>query len=414
MSRNEEKECDSPLNKKNLQENEATRNITNKCDASKDTMIQGQSDPYLSSSTESTIGIITAVGRSVTYRFTSFYLRTPIKLFRPPRFDIYHYVREEINNNNNNSNKANRGKKFYHRSSLYILKQALHRYGWKIIPKIIVPPVFINSLTGIVLYSTYVHALPSKPVNDITWYEYFKTGCIAGIAQAIVTTPIDAIYVRSHTDALLSHGYINDKKKNGIANLWIYGWNKWKQLGIVGCYAGFNLTLLKEMFGFGCYFSIFEKMKLLLLNDFDYNWRNHDQNGNHIEQIRDKKWKQSFITFISGVTAASTLQCIQFPISKIQKIHYQRLEILDLLALPKTVSRSTHNPYGQLLSVSHIYWHSYVHTIRYVKKRHGSNNGLQLVSWLYKGFFKNTMAIIPSTTAGLIVLDYVRRRLEPT
>lgn len=407
MPRNKEKECDSPSTKQLQQQHGVVGNIANKYDNSTSTMIQGQSEPHLSSPTESTIGIITAVGRSMTYRFTSFYLKTPIKLFRPPRFDIYHYVREEVNDI-----KANKGKKFYHRSSLYILKQALHRYGWKIIPEIIAPPIFVNSLTGVVLYSTYIHAIPNKPVKDITWFEYFKTGCVAGIAQAIVTTPIDAIYVRSRTNALLSHGYLNDKN-NGIANLWIYGWNKWKQLGIVGCYAGFNLTVIKEMLGFGCYFSIFEKMKSQLSNNFNYSRGNRDHNDNHIEQIRNKKWKQSFITFISGVTAAFTLQCIQFPISRIQKIHYQQLEILDLLALPKTVSTTTHNPYSQLLSVSHIYWHSYINTLRYVKRKHGSNNILQLISYLYKGFVKNTMAIIPSTTAGLIVLDYVRRKLEP-
>lgn len=401
MSRDKEKKCDSPSIKQHHQQYEIVRDISSIYDDSTDPVVQGQKKPHSSSSTESTIGIITAIGRSLTYRFTSFYLKTPIKLFRPPRFDIYHYVRKEVNDN-----RINKKKKFYHRSSLYILKQALHEYGWKIIPKIIVPPIFVNSLTGVVLYSTYIHAIPNKPAEDITWFEYFKTGCVAGIAQTIVATPVDAIYVRARTDALLSPGYISDKS-NRIANLWIYGWNKWKQIGIVGCYAGFNLTVIKEMLGFGCYFSIFEKMKLQLSNEVNHNL------GNNIEQIRNNKWKQSFVTFISGITAAFTLQCIQFPISKIQKIYYQRLEILDLLTLPKTVSASTQNAYSQLLSVSHVYWHSYVNTLQYIKRKHGSKNVLQLILWLYKGFARNTMAIIPSTTTGLIILDYVRKKLEP-
>lgn len=411
MSRNGEKKCDIPSVTERQQKEEAVK-ITDVHDTSKNTLPQGPREPHLSSSTESTIGIITAMGRSVIYRFTSFYLRTPVKLFRPPRFDIYHYVREEMYDN-----KTNKNKKFYHRSSLYILKQALHRYGWKIIPRTVVPPIFVNSLTGMVLYSTYIHAIPNKPAQDITWFEYFKSGCIAGLTQAIVTTPIDAVYVRSHTSAILSHDHISGTN-NKITNLWIYGWDKWKQLGIIGCYAGFNLTALKEMIGFGCYFSIFEMMKLKLSRDFNYKWGdnynyNNNININKIEQMKNKKWRQSFITFVSGITAAFTLQCIQFPISKVQKLHYQRLEILDLLTLPQTIRPSTTNPYRQLLSVSHIYWHSYVHTLKYIKRKHCSTGILELISWLYRGFVKNTVAIIPSTTAGLMVLDYMRRKLEP-
>lgn len=347
------------------------------------------------SSIDSAIGIITAVGRSAAYRFTSFYLRTPIKLFRPPRFDIYHYVRET----GINTPIQNQKKKFYHKSSLYILKQALHRYGWKIIPQIIVPPIFVNSLSGIVLYSTYIYSLPEKPHKDISWREYFTTGSIAGLAQAIVTTPIDAIYVRSHTHDLLDHEHFNGKPTR-VTNLWVYGWNKWKQLGVIGCYGGFNLTLLKETLGFGCYFSIFEMLRLNLLHKYDL-----DNQSN-----RKKKVSTSVITLVSGVTAAFTLQCIQYPISNLQRIHYQRLEILDLLTLPES---SANNSYRQLLTLSHVYWHSYINTIKYVYKKYGSASQWDMLTWSYKGFIRNTLAIIPSTTAGLMVLDYMRRKFEP-
>lgn len=345
------------------------------------------------SGSDSVIGVITALGRSATYRFTTFYLRTPAKLFKPPRFDIYHYIREV---NGIKGVEQNKTPKFYHKSSLYVIKQALHRYGWKIIPQIIIPPIFVNSLAGTVLYSTYIYSIPNKLVEDITWGQYFTTGSIAGLAQAIMTTPIDAIYVRSHTHDLLDH---SKRHRSKVTNLWVYGWKKWKQLGVMGCYGGFNLTALKEMVGFGCYFSIFESMRLNLTRG-PFFLEEHSKMKN--------KWKTSFITFISGVTAAFTLQCIQFPIGKLQRVHYQRLEIIDLLTLPNSY---VSNSYRQLLTFSHIYWHSYVNTFKYVNRRHGTSTN-KLIAWLYRGFIKNTLAIIPSTTAGLMLLDYMRRNLE--
>lgn len=36
----------------------------------------------------------------------------------------------------------------------------------------------------------------------------------------------------------------------------------------------------------------------------------------------------------------------------------------------------------------------------------------ETLAWLYKGFVRNTLAIIPGTTAGLLLLDYMRSKLR--
>lgn len=320
------------------------------------------------------IGAITAFGRSVTFRFTSFYLRTPVKLFKPRRFDYLHYIRVILTGEENLEVKTRVKPKAFQNSSLYVLTKALNKYGWKIIPDRILPPLIANSISGVVLYTTYLQAISryhnqsSDDNNSDTKYlDVFKAGAIAGCAQAIVTTPIDAIYARSSTRELFS----SLTKYN---NLWVYSWDKLKQIGPIGCFGGLSLTLLKESVGFASYFTTFSLVK-------DY----------CITRFGDKKWvKRSFI-FVAGISASVVLQTIQYPFSKIQTIHYARLEIADMTSKYK---------------ISHfkIYWHAYRDTFKHLRVTHGNS----LLAWLYKGYFRTTFSTIPSMTAGLILLDYMR------
>ena len=70
MSRDKEKKWDSPSIKQHHQQYEIVRDISSIYDDSTDPVVQGQKKPHSSSSTESTIGIITAIGRSLTYKNT--------------------------------------------------------------------------------------------------------------------------------------------------------------------------------------------------------------------------------------------------------------------------------------------------------------------------------------------------------
>ena len=328
-----------------------------------------------SKSSNSIIGALSAAGRTMTYRLTTFYLRTPLKLFRPPRFDYLHYIRASLAND-----PALSGAKFYQRSSIHLLNHALNKYGWRIIPEKVLPPLILNSITGVVLYTTYLQTrwTLNRDVEGGTpayYHNIYKAGLIAGAAQALVSTPVDAIFARQTTDELVS-------QMSQHRNLWRYGWDKWRQIGVRGCYGGFALALPKESLGFATYFWAFEYIK-----------------DKYREDVHDSKYVNRAIIFVSGVTSAILLQLIQYPMGRVEKVHQQRLEALDL----------THKPYN------HAYRETWAHLYRIHRGSTlpGSKRCPLLLSrWLYRGFLRNTLAVIPGTTAGLLFLNYLRAQTE--
>ncbi|CAB4253598.1 similar to Torulaspora delbrueckii TDEL_0B05280 hypothetical protein [Maudiozyma barnettii] len=338
--------------------------------------------------TNSFIGILSAAGRTIIYRLTTFYLRIPLKLFRPPRFDYLHYLRVVYAKDN-----LSQDTKFYQRSPIHLLNHALNKYGWKVIPERILPPLLLNSVTGIVLYTTYLQTVSysnkDTPKSSLSYYtNVYKAGWCAGVVQALVSSPIDAIFARQSMDELV-------KQMNKHDNLWKYGWKKWKQIGLVGCYGGFLLTLFKESFGFGTYFWSFEYIKEHYKDDF-----------------RDSQYINQSIIFVSGVTAAIFLQMIQYPISKIEKLHFKRLEAIDITIAatkPQTFLNESRNNWRN--RHMHLYRNAYRETFTHLRQVHGGHH-LQFVRWLYKGFLRNTAAVIPGTTAGLLFLNYLRSQTE--
>lgn len=137
---------------------------------------------------------------------------------------------------------------------------------------------------------------------------------------------------------------------------------------------------------------------------------------------KEEKWFQRTFTFGGGITAAFLLQVVQFPFSKIQKVHLSRLEAFDiysrsLLKNSETVPVATspsikirvRSPNSRRL---HIYYNSYMDTFEHILFIHKNTNSL--LKWIYRGFVRNTLAIIPGTTAGLLLLDYMRNSVEET
>ncbi|SMN19537.1 similar to Torulaspora delbrueckii TDEL_0B05280 hypothetical protein [Maudiozyma saulgeensis] len=339
--------------------------------------------------TNSLIGIFSAAARTVIYRLTTFYLRIPLKLFRPPRFDYLHYVRVAYAKDN-----LTQDTKFYQRSPLHLLNHALNKYGWKVIPERVLPPLLLNSITGIALYTSYLQtaSLLNKDIskNSSSYYiNVYKAGWCAGVVQAVISSPIDAIFARQSADELI-------KQMSKHANLWKYGWEKWRQIGLIGCYGGFLLTLFKESFGFGIYFGTFEYIK-----------------ERYKDEFRDSQYINHSIIFVSGVTSALLLQIMQYPISKIEKLHHKRLEAIDITITASTKSQisllGTRNNWRS--RHMHLYRNAYRETFSHLRQVHGDHH-LKFIRWLYKGFLRNTVAVIPGTTAGLLFLNYLRSQTE--
>lgn len=405
-------------------------------------------------------GAITAGGRSMVYQLTSFYMRTPLKLFRPARFDYTHYIRVILTGSDDTKREPVRRWRYQfwnpkytyylENTSIGIITKALNKYGWTVIPDRILPPLVANSLAGVVLYTTYLSVLNNFPIrsNELSFshnmIDYMRAGFIAGTAQAIVSAPIDAIYTRANIDELLSSSKRYD-------NLWLYGRDKIREIGLVGCFGGFGLSFFKESLGFAVYFTTFEMIRgpiRQLTIDFIKNYRElkytvqntrltdifFDEEGNKVEakkpvlfSKKEERWYNRVFIFIGGVTAALLLQSVQYPFNKLQKIHISRLEAYDIylknLSDEKPNLRSSGD--GKLATESiphsrikiprnkrlfHIYFNSYLDTFEHVfffMKR----SKRETIQWLYKGFTRNTLATIPGTTAGLLLLDHMRSKL---
>lgn len=100
----------------------------------------------------------------------------------------------------------------------------------------------------------------------------------------------------------------------------------------------------------------------------------------------------------AGVSASIAQQAIQHPISAIQQVHYGRLESLDYAA-------KIEQPKSRMLTQ---YYEAYAKTFHQCKQLAMKVGGWR--NWLYKDMLWTTLRQTPSTSAGLIIFELVRRR----
>ena len=146
-----------------------------------------------------------------------------------------------------------------------MLVNVLRKEGWRFIPDQVLPPLIANSATGLILYGTYLSSFDQfdkrheeeKKQNQRSNYYYspvdtWRAGLIAGAAQSLAAAPVDAIYTRLSAAEMLNGTH---------QNLWVYGLSKLKEVGLVGVFAGYGFSLIKDSVGFAFYFSVFEIVK---------------------------------------------------------------------------------------------------------------------------------------------------------
>lgn len=363
------------------------------------------------------VSLSSAGVRALFIQLLSIYLRTPVKLFRPSRFDYMVYVREQVNLNSNILSKPYR---FHTHSGLALLTRAIRDKGWKFIPDHVLPPLIANSATGVILYGTYLTTLDAfdrmrhgdeatekrhvySPVD--TWW----AGIAAGAVQSIVAAPLDAIYSRLT---------LSDRFEGKHQDWWTYMRSKLKQIGVVGVFAGFGFSLVKDSLGFAFYFSTFEliktrgynltynivtkqkKTKATVKSFFGYS-KELNPEIISLEQKRLARILQSSFILLAGALAAISLLAVQYPLSKVQQIHFGRLELIDKLTSSST---HEHSLFGS------FYPHSYIDTYYRVKNIKLKSN----LSWFnlaYKGFASNALSMIPATSIGLLVFEIMRTKL---
>lgn len=101
---------------------------------------------------------------------------------------------------------------------------------------------------------------------------------------------------------------------------------------------------------------------------------------------------------LAGVAATVSQQVIQHPIGRVQEVYYKSLPSLDK---QNHASDSKSN-------ILRNYYKTYHGTYKQCLARAVRSGGWR--PWLLKGFFYNTIKQVPSTSAGLIILELVRRR----
>ncbi|KAF2146296.1 uncharacterized protein K452DRAFT_355712 [Aplosporella prunicola CBS 121167] len=346
--------------------------------------------------------------RALSVQFMTFYFRAPIKAFFRARVDYMSYARAI-----NPRVQANLPWS-WRMTTPAILADAVRLHGWSFIPNQVMPPMLANVSIGAVLYTGYLQALgvlhePSaqsaKRVYPPAPPEHtFSAGFLAGTVQSLVAAPLDALQVRFQTSDMLEGRY---------KTMWQYGAHKLQEIGLRGVFAGWSLSLLKDSFGSGVFFMTFEYIK----SQSYYNFVTRYYGRKHVAQqsdpyhpiiryddgvlwptIRPHYMMEPTFILLAGIAASILSQAIHHPLTEIQNVHYGRLESLDYAAQLEQERRG----------VFRLYYRAYEQTFNQCRtqaKRMGSWR-----AWLYKGFIMNTIRQVPSTSAGLIVFEIVRRK----
>lgn len=229
----------------------------------------------------------------------------------------------------------------------------------------------------------------------------FTAGFIAGAIQSVVAAPVDALQARFRTSDILDGKY---------RNMWQYGQKKLVEIGIRGAFAGWGLSLLKDSLGCGIFFATFEYVKAQSFYTFvSKYYRGFDtynpavlppktHAGNEYPIIKPHYAIEPTFLMLAGVTASIAQQVILHPISLVQSIHHDFLSrFQDQVLFSEPESRPSKNSYG-------AYKKTYQRCLTYASRFGGWGR------WLYRGFLLNTIKQVPSTSAGLIIFELVRRR----
>jgi len=274
-----------------------------------------------------------------------------------------------------------------------------------------------NAFVGAILYTTYLTTLgllhepalrATKRVDPLpSLSTTFTAGLAAGSIQSFVAAPLDALQVRFQARELMERKY---------RNMWHYGYAKIRSIGFRGIFAGFSLSFVRDAFGNAAFFATFEFIKGQVFYSFLSNFYGHygKLTGLQKDMIRAEKdtgrnaviqphylIEPSFLG-LAGVAASVVQAAIQYPIGRIQDVHYGRLEWID--SHPRSADKAGQRVRGALV----LYSNAYHKTFKQCQAVARHSGGMR--RWLYKGFLWRTLTQVPSTSAGLIAFEIIRRK----
>ncbi|KAF9561844.1 hypothetical protein EC968_005441 [Mortierella alpina] len=223
-----------------------------------------------------TVGVPTAVARSMLLQGLQFWYRVPIKLFRPMRVDYLVMARAATMGilptpenrlvaaqAHAQTVKLSKRTQFFRATSIGMLAHAIRTQGPGFVYRQVLPPLIMNSFIGSVLYTTYIFTLPifhpaftyqkSRTFPPPPFPAVFMAGALAGAAQSLVAAPMDSLKVKFQVQDLAHGGKHKSMSSFAITTL--------KELGLKTVYRGYALTLVKDSLACGLFFGVFEWVK---------------------------------------------------------------------------------------------------------------------------------------------------------
>lgn len=190
--------------------------------------------------------------------------------------------------------------------------------------------------------------------------------------------------------------------------MWHYAYHKLREIGVRGVAAGLGLSVVKDSLGFATFFATFEYVKAQSF--YAFVTRYYGNLGNRIGNMKQGPEGEAGVPSIkpnilvepaflllAGVSATVTHQLIQHPLGLFQVAHYERLETLDIQAKTRPSAKQTFQ----------IYRAAYAVTLQESSAMAKESGGWRRS--LYRGFFKTTLRQVPSTAAGLVIFEVMRR-----
>ncbi|SGZ40996.1 uncharacterized protein HGUI_03196 [Hanseniaspora guilliermondii] len=301
------------------------------------------------SKTAPEIAFLVSSFRLAIFKTTQLYLRNPLKIFKPVKYDTLYFLRVIDNHQSKITSKrfANNNilNNIIQNNSLCVIYRSIKASGFKTIYDKILPPFVANTVSGTVLFTTYL------TLDRLNYFSSFTNGFLAGIVNNAINTPLENFY---------NNKILNNQKRviaihqNGGSLLkYIYenlDRNSLKNHSISAKFL-FPYVYLKEGLSYGAYFYVFEIFKA----------------------DKERMWD----VLRSGVYAAISLQLVNHPMRNLDRFsrHHRITSLADFIKTLKSAKLVNRESYTKLL---------------------------------YKGFVKDCLFTLPTMTGTLILLDYLR------
>lgn len=403
--------------------------------------------------------------RAVTQQAVAFYFRSPVKSFFRTRVDYLAYARALQEQRHallfpptgttlssplpSSSSWLHWLKSRARATTPGVLASAISHYGWRVVPDQVLPPLIANVGVGVVLYTSYLHILgrlhPESALASKRVYpppspvETFTAGLLAGSIQSVLAAPLDAVQARYDLAANTAAGMSASGNPARTAatpqqprpqSMWSFGASKLHEIGVRGIFAGWGLSLVKDSVGSAVFFSTFEYLKaqgyyrfvtwyygalsedvVMLLSRRRPTADKEEERRGMPTIIRPHYAIEPVFLLLAGMGASVAQQAVLHPLSHIQSEHWERLEGLDRKADEFRGTRGTGAYVGRRGRMMRAYYRAYQKTwAECVAEAEAAGLGHSMRRWLYRGFWWNTIRQVPSTSAGLIIFELVRRK----